>query len=104
MQAGLKADASNGFDHFLGSVGGENLSGGEAANGIPKYLLAGAVADGALVVVPMTAPEDMVTVGRLGGAALAQYSKLIEVMVRRNNIVAIGTGRSSILGSTFEYC
>jgi len=44
-------------------AGGENLSGGEAAKGIPKNLFTVAVAEGTEVVVPTRIPESIITVG-----------------------------------------
>ena len=49
--------------HAAGSVGAEKRSGGDAANGIPRYLWTGAVAAGRRVVVPITTPDARVTVG-----------------------------------------
>jgi hypothetical protein len=44
-------------------VGGENLSGGEEANGIPRNLFTVAVADGNKVVVPNSGPESIEALG-----------------------------------------
>lgn len=44
--------------------GGENLSGGEAAKGMPRNLLTVAVAWGSWVVVPSRTPDATVAVGR----------------------------------------
>jgi hypothetical protein len=57
MHAGLKAEALSGLCHGATSEGGENLCGGEAANGMPRNLLTVAVADKTEVVVPITIPE-----------------------------------------------
>jgi hypothetical protein len=57
MHAGLKAEALSGLCHGATSEGGDNLCGGEAANGMPRNLLTVAAADGTEVVVPITIPE-----------------------------------------------
>lgn len=64
MHAGLKAEALSGLYQDATLRGGENLSGGEAANGMPRNLFTVAVADGNVVVVPTNGPESMTTVGR----------------------------------------
>ena len=56
-------DAFNGFDHDAGGAGGENRTGGDAANGMPRYLLTATVAEGRIVVVPTITPDATVTVG-----------------------------------------
>lgn len=40
MHAGFSSCARSGFSHEPGGSGGENLSGGDLANGIPKYAFA----------------------------------------------------------------
>lgn len=60
----MKADAFSGLYHGTVLLGGENLSGGEAANGIPRNLFTVAVADGIEVVVPTTGPESITAVGK----------------------------------------
>ena len=64
MHAGLKAEALSGTHQSATLRGGENLSGGEAANGMPRNLFTVAVADGNVVVVPINGPEPTTTVGR----------------------------------------
>ena len=63
MQALVKAWVFFGNDHLRAETGGENLSGGLAAKGIPRNLLTRTFEDGITVVVPMTAPESIVAVG-----------------------------------------
>lgn len=53
-----------GVRHDAASCGGENLSGGLCANGTAKYLFTTAVAEATTVVVPITAPDAKVAVGR----------------------------------------
>jgi hypothetical protein len=64
MHAGFQAETFNGLVHATGLIGGENLSGGEAAKGIPRYLFTVAVAAGSKVVVPTRTPDGITTVGR----------------------------------------
>ena len=50
--------------HGFGFAGGENLSGGLCAKGIPRNLFTVAVAASGLVVVPAITPASIVTVGK----------------------------------------
>jgi hypothetical protein len=63
MQAGLHALATTGSENFWAGTGGAKRSGGLTAKGIPRNLLTVTLADGSTVVVPMTSPTSIVTVG-----------------------------------------
>ena len=63
MQASLNKEASKGALNLAGADGGENRTGGDAANGIPRYLFTVTVAEGTALLTPPTFPADMDTVG-----------------------------------------
>ena len=63
MQEGLHAWATRGSENSLAGTGGAKRSGGLTAKGMPRNLFTVTVADGRTVVVPMTSPTSMVTVG-----------------------------------------
>lgn len=49
--------------HGVAELGGENLTGGDLAKGIPRYLLTAEVAAGKAVVVPMMTPSAITATG-----------------------------------------
>lgn len=63
LHAALHLVAMMGFSKVPGLSGGENRSGGLFAKGTPRNLLTVAVAMGREVVVPITTPASIVTVG-----------------------------------------
>ena len=60
---GLKAVAFNGVVHFGGLDGGANRRGGVLAYGIPKNSSTATVEGDCTTLLPMTDPEETVTVG-----------------------------------------
>jgi hypothetical protein len=85
MQAGLWVDACKGEVHSLGGTGGENLSGGDCAKGMPKNLFIAAVAEGRAVVVPTTTPASIVTVG----SAALEYEIRAAMAIARAELIPI---------------
>lgn len=78
-------------------LGGENRSGGEAANGIPRNLFTVAVADGIEVVVPTTNPESMTAVGSENDGNTKYESKRAAVKILRHDMAAAQVARNSQL-------
>ena len=66
-----------------GTVGGENRTGGDAANGIPRNLFTTTVAKGSEVVVPITTPEAIVTVGAAATATATCPNRTATSWVKR---------------------
>ena len=102
MHTGLDADASRGADHGAGWLGGEKRSGGEAANGIPRYLLTAAIAEGSRVVVPTTAPEPIVTVGRVAESQKTALERKTPVIKRDASEIRILTDESILKDQKLE--
>lgn len=90
MHAGPKPEALSGLYHGAAFLGGENLSGGEAANGIPRNLFTVAVADGIEVIVPTTKPESITTVGRENdrGMKKQKSNRVFARIIRRPMVTA----------------
>lgn len=63
MHAGFQLVAWIGFWNWGAALGGENLSGGDCANGIPRNWFTGPSAAGRLVDFPITTPLSIVAVG-----------------------------------------
>lgn len=80
MQAGVQAWATTGFSNLPTGTGGENLSGGLTAKGIPKNLFTVTVAEGKEVVVPITSPTSIVAVGLLEAAGACGWPSEIWVI------------------------
>jgi hypothetical protein len=80
IHAGLYSVVSSGRSHLEGFSGGLKRSGGESANGIPKYLLTMAVAEGSVVDVPIIIPESILAVGD-PGSTFALVSKRMDALM-----------------------
>ena len=63
----------------MAGTGGAKRSGGLTAKGIPRNLLTVTLADGSTVVVPMTSPTSIITVGLcVGMGACGWPSQIVD--------------------------
>ena len=84
-----------GWAAFPGWTGGENRSGGDWANGIPRNLLTEAVAVGRVVVVPITTPISMLALGDWATTAVASEKAVSRYEVGNILVVCSLACRSS---------